>query len=235
MNQVLITGASSDIGLAVCRKYLDAGWRVVGQYRTERAELDALRECQFKKWQCDFSNIEKLKSDLEGDVLDISKSNAFINLAADLSPVKFLEATSAEIITALSINLLPGLLIMQSLGTKMAAKNFGRIVHVSSIGVKYGGGEFSFTYSLSKHSQEFIPQECRKWAANNVYVNVVRVGVTDTRLHSMLPHKDLKARAKLIPAGRIASPVEIAETLFWLGSDNNNFTTNEVIAVSGGE
>ncbi len=235
MRQVLITGASSDIGLALCREYLDAGWHVIGQYRTERSELDALGERQFTKWRCEFSNIENLEGDLKDDVFDISKSAAFINLAADLSPIKFSQATSANILDALSVNLLPGLLIMQSLGPKMAVENFGRIVHGSSIGVKFGGGESSFTYSLSKHTQEFIPQECRKWAEQNVYVNIVRIGVTDTRLHSKIPHKDMAARAKLIPAGRLASPEEIAGTLFWLGSDNNSFTTNEVIAVSGGE
>lgn len=235
MRQVLVTGASSNIGLAVCRRYLDAGWHVIGQYRTERAELDALQEPQFQKWQCDFSNIGNLESDLNADVFDISNSSAFVNLAADLSPIKFSAATSADIIAAMSVNLIPGLLIMQSLGVKMAANGFGRIVHGSSIGVKFGGGELSFAYSLSKHAQEFIPQECRKWAKNNVYVNVIRIGVTDTRLHTKIPHKDMAARAKLIPAERLASPEEIAETLFWLGSDNNGYTSNEVISVSGGE
>jgi NAD(P)-dependent dehydrogenase (short-subunit alcohol dehydrogenase family) len=235
MRQVLVTGASSDIGLAVCQKYLDAGWRVIGQYRTERAELDALQQSQFKKWQCDFSYIKDLEGDLRDDKFDISKSDAYVSLAASLSPTEFSQATSSDILNALSINLIPGLLIMQCLGPKMVSRGFGRIVHGSSIGIKFGGGEQSFTYSLSKHAQEFIPQECRKWAGNGVYVNVVRIGVTDTRLHSQIPDKNMAERAKLVPARRLASSKEIADALFWLGSDNNGFTTNDVISVSGGE
>ena len=38
----------------------------------------------------------------------------------------------------------------------MVSKKFGRILHISSIGVKYGGGENTFNYSFSKHSLEFI-------------------------------------------------------------------------------
>jgi len=235
MKQVLVTGASSDIGLAVCQKYLDADWRVIGHYKTERLELDKLRGDRFKKWHCDFSNIKNLENDLKVDILNISKSNAFINLAAHLSPVKFSDATSENIMTTLNINLLPGLLIMKFLGTKMVANKFGRIVHGSSIGVKFGGGESSFNYSLSKHAQEFIPQECQKWAKNNVFINIVRIGVTKTRLHSKIPSKNMTTRTKLIPIGRLATPAEIAEPLFWLGSDKNSFTTNEVISVSGGE
>jgi len=34
---------------------------------------------------------------------------------------------------------------------------------------------------------------------------------------------------------RAARPEEIAEALFWYGSEKNTFTTNQVIAVAGGE
>ena len=42
MRTALVTGASSDIGIAVCWRYLDAGWSVIGHYRTWRPEMDAL-------------------------------------------------------------------------------------------------------------------------------------------------------------------------------------------------
>ena len=124
---------------------------------------------------------------------------------------------------------------MQAIGPVMAEREFGRIVHGSSIGVKFGGGENSFAYSLSKHAQEFIPQECRKWASKNVFVNIARIGATDTRIHAKINQKDLAARAKMIPTGRLATPPEIAEALYWLGSENNQFTTGETISIAGGE
>ena len=124
---------------------------------------------------------------------------------------------------------------MQAIGPVMAEREFGRIVHGSSIGVKFGGGKQNFAYSLSKHSQEFIPQECRTWAADNVFVNIARIGATDTRIHAKIKNKDMLDRAKLIPRGRLATPQEIAEGLYWLGSEINHFTSGETISIAGGE
>jgi NAD(P)-dependent dehydrogenase (short-subunit alcohol dehydrogenase family) len=235
MKRVLITGVSSDIGLATCQKYQEAGWFVVGHYRNDRAELDQVRGSQFENWQCDFTSLISLETNIKKDKSKFSGLDAFVSLAAELTPVEFANASSSEILQTLSVNLIPGLLIMQAVGPSMAERGFGRIVHGSSIGVKFGGGKQSFAYSLSKHAQEFMPQECRKWAAHNVYVNIARIGVTGTQIHSKLKNKDMSKRARQIPAGRLATPEDIAEALYWLGSEKNGFTTNEVVSVSGGE
>ncbi len=235
MRTVLITGASSDIGLATCQLYLDAGWRVIGHFRTPRPELDALCGPSFEIWQCDFSETAKLESALRADPAFFRRADALVNLAAAVEPGGFDDAGAASILASLAVNVVPGLLLAQSIGPAMAGRGFGRIVHGSSIGVKFGGGPDSFAYSLSKHAQEFIPSACRKWAEHNVFVNVLRIGVTDTRIHRRIPGRDLTARAALVPAKRMATPDEIARTLLWFGSEANGFTTGQVVAVAGGE
>jgi NAD(P)-dependent dehydrogenase (short-subunit alcohol dehydrogenase family) len=42
--QVLITGANSDIGIAVCKRYLADGYRVIAHYRSDVSKFDHLRE-----------------------------------------------------------------------------------------------------------------------------------------------------------------------------------------------
>ncbi len=235
MHTAFVSGASSDIGLALCRRYLDAGWRVIGHFRTPRPELDALRGGMLETWQCDFADTAKLESALRENADRFQQADSLVHLAADVQPRRFEQSGADEILAALAVNLLPGLLLMRDLGPAMAERGFGRIVHASSIGVKFGGGSETFAYSLSKHAQEFIPRACRAWAERNVFVNVVRIGVTETRLHGGLAGRNMAERAKLIPAGRPASPDEIARTLFWLGSEQNGFTSGEVLAVAGGE
>lgn len=235
MRKVFISGASSDIGLALCRRYLGAGWGVIAHYRTPRPELMVLAGPALETWQADLADTAALEAVIAADPAFFGRADAFVNLAAQISPVRFETATAADLLRAFTVNLIPGVLLMQAMGPAMAERGFGRVVHASSIGVKYGGGSDSFAYSLSKHAQEFIPNACRKWAAHNVFVNVVRVGVTDTRFHAVMGNKDMAARARMIPAGRLAAPEEIAETLFWLGSEANGFTSGEVIAVAGGE
>jgi NAD(P)-dependent dehydrogenase (short-subunit alcohol dehydrogenase family) len=118
---------------------------------------------------------------------------------------------------------------------EMAKKGWGRIVNLGSIGVKFGGGKNSFSYSLSKHALEFIPSDFKDWASKNVLVNVLRVGVVDTRLHSSDPLKNMSDRVRLIPMQRMASPEEVAKAIWFLGSDSNSYITGQVISFSGGE
>lgn len=230
-----ITGASSDIGIALCRCYLDAGWRVIAHHRTPRPDLDALAGPTLELWRADFADTATLERSIAENPGFFTRADALANLAADPMPTSFEKATAADILRAVSVNFLPGLLLMQAMGPAMSGRGFGRIVHASSIGVKFGGGKDSFAYSLSKHAQEFIPAAARSWAANNVLVNVIRIGVTDTRFHARFSGKDMAARARMIPAGRMATPDEIAQTLFWFGSDRNGFATDQVVSVAGGE
>jgi 3-oxoacyl-[acyl-carrier protein] reductase len=235
LRTVLISGASSDIGLAVCRRYLAADWRVIAHFRTHRAELNALVGPRLETWQADFANTDSLQQRLDEQNSRLQEADAFINLAASVVPTRFEDATAQAVLAMLAINLVPGLLIMQALAPAMLSRKWGRIVHASSIGVKFGGGSDSFLYSLSKHAQEFIPRASRGWSAQGVLVNVVRVGVTDTRAHRVFPEKRLEDRVALIPAGRAAMPDEIADIFFWLGSQQNANISGEIISAAGGE
>lgn len=232
---VLIGGASSDIGLALCRSYLAADWRVIAQFRTPRAELSALEGPAVDTWQIDFADTARIERELHERRAVLGTVDAFVNLAAAMPTCSFESATAEKIISTLSINLLPGLLIMQALAPAMVERGWGRIVHSSSIGVKFGGGTDSFLYSLSKHAQEFIPRAARLWAASGVLVNVVRVGVTATRAHDNFKSEVFDERVSLIPAQRPAMAAEIAALLFWLGSEQNGYVSGEVIGAAGGE
>ena len=117
----------------------------------------------------------------------------------------------------------------------MIKAKYGRILHCSSIGVKFGGGINTYTYSLAKHCLEFIPQHYKINSKANVLYNVLRIGVTDTKIHKKISKKNLKSRVEKIPLGRIGKPDEIAQYIYFLSSNNNSFITNQVLSISGGE
>ena len=122
-----------------------------------------------------------------------------------------------------------------SLVVKWLKKKWGRIVNLGSIGVKFGGGEKNFPYSLSKFILEFFPSYTKQWVKRNVFINTIRVGATNTKLHKKLPKKNLKKRAELIPIKRMANSEEIAKFIFFIGSDKNTYISHQVIPISGGE
>ena len=116
----------------------------------------------------------------------------------------------------------------------MLKNNWGRILNCSSIGIKFGGGSNTYNYSLSKHCSEFIPNTYKNWAKKNVFINNLRIGVTDTKMHKRMK-KNMKKRVMLIPAARMASPKEIASYILNLSTETNTYITGQTIAVSGGE
>ncbi|CAK0780091.1 SDR family oxidoreductase [Azospirillaceae bacterium] len=238
MKTAFVAGASSDIGLAVCRRYVDAGWRIVAHYRAMRPEFECFlseNSHAVVSWRCDFSDLGALESALRDDPSFFTRADALIVLAACMPKTDFLSVTAQDIAATFAVNVIPGLLLMKTIGPAMVERGFGRIVHGSSIGVKFGGGKDSFCYSLSKHAQEFIPNAARKWAALNVLVNVARIGVTDTRAHAHFPQKNLDDRVQLIPAKRMATREEVAEALYWLGSEKNGYISGQTLPISGGE
>ena len=117
----------------------------------------------------------------------------------------------------------------------MAKLKFGRILDLSSIGVKYGGSEFTYNYSFSKHALEYIPSFFKNLTKKNILTNIVRVGVVNTRLLRKIKGKNIKKRKKLIPIKRLASAEEISETIYNLASEKNTYISGEVITIAGGE
>ncbi len=237
MRQVFITGASSDIGIAICHRYLNEGYRVLAHFHKGQHTFNELLQNNdnITPIQIDFTNPKNIEEALKEDSGFVTSSDVLINAAAILESQPFSKITADTILKTLGVNLIPGLLLMRALTTEMMKRKWGRIVHLSSIGVKFNGGSTSFNYALSKHALEYFPADYRQWASQDVFVNAVRVGVTDTRFHKNDPHKNMMERVSKIPMGRMASPAEIAETVYFLGSNLNTYITGEVVTVAGGE
>ena len=237
MRQVFITGASSDIGVATCKKYLEEGFHVIGHYNNGQDSFFDLVDASpnMQSLQIDLSDPHSVEQALTDHAGLFQKIDVLINMAATFRSISFPEITATEIIETMNVNLIAGLLFMRSIMPEMIRRKWGRIVNIGSIGVKFGGGSESFCYALSKHSLEFIPSDYKSWASSNVFVNTLRIGVTDTKFHKNDKDKDLDRRVEMIPVQRMASPDEIANIIFLHGSDQNTFITGQVISASGGE
>jgi 3-oxoacyl-[acyl-carrier protein] reductase len=237
--KAFIVGASSDIGLAVCAKYLKMGWYVIAHYRSLREELLVLQTSYPKKIEFvkfDLSDLQKFRLHLVENQSIYSSCDAVINCVGIANPKCFEDISEHDVIEHIRINFLPNIILSQNFSKWMTKRGWGRFVYLSSIGVKFSGGIDNYCYSMSKLLTEFFPAVAKKnWAANNVFVNAVRIGVIDTKFHNQFSGKSLINRASLIPAKRLGNTSEVAEAIFFLGSDQNTFITCEVLTIAGGE
>ena len=125
--------------------------------------------------------------------------DVIINLVGYVSNQSFSNFSIKEIQKTILINsLIPFMVIRNSL-KNMSKKKYGRIINTSSIGVKFGGGINTFSYSISKHLNEFMPSEIKKLSSQNILYNTVRIGATDTKFHKKVKNKSIRKRIKLIP------------------------------------
>lgn len=231
----LITGASSDIGLETVKLLLGRNEFVWGVYNNNREKLINLKEqyagnLVLSKY--DFLNTDDLKSFIDEIEEEKEKIKSFISLASLRKDVEYGKISTRDLNEHFLVNVIPIVLAIQVLGEVMREQGYGRIVIGSSIGVKFGGSNNSYCYSITKFATELLPKKSKEWVTSNVLSNVVRIGVTKT---SSMKNMNLTERTNLIPIKRAASPAEVAKFLTWLSSSENTYISNQVISFSGGE
>tara|TARA_A100001011_G_C14298599_1_gene839668 strand:- start:454 stop:1170 length:717 start_codon:yes stop_codon:yes gene_type:complete len=235
-NCVLILGGSSDIGINLIKRYLKEGWMVICHYNRNSLKIKQLKvnyKIDLSTYKADFENENSLKK----FIAFVKKKNihSMINLVGYLDHVSFKNTSIKSLCKSLKINSLAPLIIQKSILEKMIKQKFGRIIHASSIGVKYGGSEFTFNYSYSKHALEYISSYVRNLAKFNILSNTIRIGVVNTKLLRSVKKKNLSRRKKLIPIKRFANKDEISDMIFFLGSEKNTYISGENVSISGGE
>ena len=236
---VLILGGSSDIGIEVVKKFLELEWNVTAHFFKNKKKLEKMKN-KFKNLNLikfDFVNNNNMKI----EKLILSKFNgkydSIINLIGYIDNKGFKDTNLKSILRSLTANAILPILIEKILVKKMLSQRWGRILNCSSIGVKFGGGSNSYNYSLSKHCLEFIPSEYKNWAKKNVFINNLRIGVTNTKIHKKMKRKSktMKSRLRLIPMKRMAEPKEISSYITNLTTSSNSYMTGQTLTVSGGE
>ena len=233
--KVLILGASSDIGMTVIEKFLQEDWYVFAHANesASRFKKFSIFEKKFKILKCDLAKenqVEKLiKFTAKTQII------SYINLVGYLDNISYKKRNLKTLTKSLTVNTIAPNLIKRSLIKNMEIMKFGRILDLSSIGVKYGGSEFTYNYSFSKHALEYIPSYFKNLIKKNILTNILRVGVVNTRLLRKIKGKDISKRKKLIPIKRLASAQEITETIYNLASEKNTYISGEKITISGGE
>lgn len=116
----------------------------------------------------------------------------------------------------------------------MMENNSGKIINIASDAGR-GGSSGETVYAGAKGGViAFTKSLAREVARNNILVNCICPGPTDTPLFQLQPEKIRLALEKAIPLRRIGKPEEVAGTAVFFASDLANFITGQVISVSGG-
>jgi len=235
---VLILGCSSDIGVQTARIFLEKKWKVIGHYNKSKKKMVYLQKkygTQIKLFQLDLSNPKKILTFSKQKLVPIKKIDSFVSLTGYIKSTDFDHINYKSFLDHINVNYYSNLIFIKYIYKKMIFNKWGRILLSSSIGTSFGGGEKTFLYSLSKFNNEFIPKIFRNKYAKYILYNVLKIGVTDTKIHFKIPNKNLKKRINLIPTKRMATTQEVGNKIFSLASEENTLIHGQIINISGGE
>jgi 3-oxoacyl-[acyl-carrier protein] reductase len=229
----LVTGGSRGIGAAISRALAEAGAAVVINYR-ERADsakalADELRKPDVPAIavQADVSQadavakmVDAIKSEL-GE-LDILVNNAGIAITRGIDTL-----SEADFDQTIAVNLKSVFLCTQAVLPMMRAKQWGRIVNISS-GAARGAGAIGPHYNASKAGIEGLTRGyAARLVKEGITVNAVAPSLIETDM--MKGQEGLVAR---IPVGRFGRADEVARAVMMLV--DNPYMTGQTVAMSGG-
>ncbi len=237
MKIALISGVSGGIGKATAEKFIQNGYFVIGQYNTDQRTCQELLE----KYPENFFGIKADLSD-EGQILGmlqtLDKSFKHIDVVvnnAGVSLVKLItETQSYEWDKLFNVNVKATYLITNHALKSMIERKKGKIVNISSMwGVV--GSSMEVAYSASKSALiGYTKALAKEVGPSGITVNCVCPGVINTKMNAWLSREEVDEIKEQTPLGRIGTPNEVAELIYFLSSDNADFITGQVITIDGG-
>lgn len=171
------------------------------------------------------------------EVMDkFGRIDVLVNNAGISQKVTVADMTLDDIKRIFNVNVFGLFLITQACAKIMVEQKYGRIVSLSSVSAKRGGGVFGGAhYSASKAAVlGFSKNLSREICQYGVTINCVCPGLINTEIWKSLPEEDAKKVIDGIPMGRPGETQEVADTILFLASKEASYITGEEIDINGG-
>jgi NAD(P)-dependent dehydrogenase (short-subunit alcohol dehydrogenase family) len=240
----VITGASSGIGRAAAKSFARNGFNVSAVGRNEK-ELNAVSDSvkssrgSIKTLLADITELTLLDRIVSETMDAFGRIDVLVNAAGTIKNGTVESTTLDDWDKMMNINLRSVFVLMQRCAPHLAETK-GNIVNVSSV-----AGPRSFpnliAYCVSKAGLDQLTRcAALELAASGIRVNAVNPGVVVTNLHKRGGMPDdaynafLEHSKTTHPIGRVGSPEEVADLIYYLASDKASWITGATYEIDGG-
>ena len=241
MRNVMVTGASRGIGLAIAAKLAASGYAVIAVARKESDEVRAAAAVAAQEKQgaihfraCDLSQTAALAEFVGAVRKDLGAIYGLVNNAG-LGTAGVLTMMRDEQIEALvRLNTLTPILLSKYVLRSMMIERAGRIVNISSIVASTGYAGLS-VYSATKSSLVgFTRSLAREVGQLGITVNTVAPGFVDTEMTHELTGGQREQIMRRSALRRMAEPGDIADSVEFLLSEKARNITGVTLTVDAG-
>ena len=225
---VLVTGGNRGIGRAIAERFVTEGYRVAVTARSGEGPSGTLT--------------------VRADVTDSAALDAaFTQVESELGPIEIVVAnagitkdtlllrmTEDDFDSVVATNLGGTFRVVKRASKGMLRARWGRVILISSVVGLYGSAG-QVNYAASKSALVgFARSLTRELGGRGITANVVAPGFIESDMTAELPDNVQAEYKKSIPAGRFATPDEVAGVVTWLASDDSAYISGAVIPVDGG-
>ena len=240
----IVTGASSDIGKAIAKRFVEEGSRVVLIARDfeklEKARKEIGHDELTASMSCDLTDESQVVQTVKQIIDNYGKIDILVNNAGAINdPVHFHQMEDSEIKKLIDINLFGVFHMTKAILAKMSDVKSGAIVNIGSI-----SGERAIprvhlaAYSSTKAAiSMFTKAIAVEYARRHIRCNSVNPGIINSGM--IKPYLDDPQARKVIeeriPLVRIGEPEDVANAVLFLASDEANWITGTVLNVDGGK
>ena len=235
---ILVSGVSRGVGIAICKKILAEGHSVYGISRThsdEVKELQAQFPNQFFFYSFDLSDTENVRKEIFKNFLNQISLDALVNNAAMAYDDIITNLNYEELLKMYQVNVFSPMMM-----TKYAIRNMilnhkqGSIIHISSISAHTGYKGLSM-YAASKGAlQSFSKNISREWGERGIRSNIVVPGYMETAMNAKLTAEHKNRIFKRTALKKETDMKSVAETVLFLSDERSKSITGQEIFVDSG-
>jgi 3-oxoacyl-[acyl-carrier protein] reductase len=242
MRNVVITGGSRGIGLAIAKKLADAGYGVIAVARRKTDQLDAAIAGAAQRSDCaairfapfDLGDLDKIQGFVAGLRKSYGPIYGLVNNAALGTDGALSLMPNAKIAELVHLNTLSPIVFTKYVVRAMMADGGGRIVNVASI-VAFTGYSGLSVYSATKASMlGFTRSLAREVGRMGVNVNAIAPGFLETEMTDGMTDEQRARVARRSALQRLPAVDEIGDAVAFLMSEGARSITGTVLTIDAG-
>lgn len=237
---VLVTGASRGIGKETAKVFAENGYDVAINYVSDKTDVEGIKKefedmgvkCLMVK--ADVSNEEDVNNMVESVISEFGKIDVLVNNAGITKDTLLMRMSKEDFDKVIDINLKGTFLATKAVTKYMMKKRCGSIINLASV-VGVVGNSGQCNYSASKAGIiGFTKSVAKELASRNIRANAVAPGFIETDMTNVLKDDVKENIGNQIPLKRMGTAREVAEVIYFLGTEKSSYITGQVINIDGG-
>ena len=237
----VVTGAGSGIGRAIALGFAQQGASVAAIDRDADGCAETVAQIAGSGGRavavaCDVADAASVSAAAQRTLEAFGDCDVLVNCAGILGRGGLDELTLEQWSGMIAVNLTGTFLCSRTFGRQMRRKGKGALVHLASVVAAHPAPNAG-AYSVTKAGVAMLSQQFAiEWGVHGIRSNSVSPGMTLTPMtQASFEHPGLtERRSKIVPAGRIGTPTDIANAVLFLASDRSDYITGVDLTVDGG-